>query len=65
MRIIGLSEVRVGVCVMAIDLPEIKNSETPENGASPDWLQMGFWLCILLAIGASSASLAWPNAGGF
>ena len=49
---------------MAIDLPEIQNSDKPEASNRLDWLQMGFWLCILLAIGASSASLAWPDAGG-
>ncbi|MGC6499727.1 MAG: response regulator [Henriciella sp.] len=30
----------------------------------PDWLQMAFWCCLLLAVGAASATVAWPGAGG-
>ena len=49
---------------MAGEAPEIQTETEPKLTRQLDWLQMGFWLCILLAIGASSASLAWPNAGG-
>lgn len=53
-----------GVSVMADQKPEdIQNEETPEKGQL-DWLQMGFWACLLLAVAAASATLAWPNAGG-
>ncbi|MFN4024548.1 MAG: response regulator [Hyphomonas sp.] len=29
-----------------------------------DFLQLGFWACLLLSIAAASISLAWPNASG-
>ncbi|MBY9065516.1 response regulator [Hyphomonas sp. WL0036] len=29
-----------------------------------DFLQLGFWGCLLLSIAAASVSLAWPNASG-
>ena len=49
---------------MAAEVPEIKE-QTPQNTVSQlDWLQMGFWSCLLLAVGAASATLAWPSAGG-
>ncbi len=42
-------------------------SEEP-NKFSPlgeiDWLQMGFWGCLLVAVAAAGATAAWPNAGG-
>ncbi|MEL6724465.1 MAG: hybrid sensor histidine kinase/response regulator, partial [Pseudomonadota bacterium] len=49
---------------MAVEAPETQDQKLSESIRKMDWLQMGFWSCILLAIGASSASLAWPNAGG-
>jgi two-component system cell cycle sensor histidine kinase/response regulator CckA len=49
---------------MAAQEPEIIEQDETKSIGQLDWLQMGFWSCILLAIGASSASLAWPNAGG-
>jgi two-component system cell cycle sensor histidine kinase/response regulator CckA len=49
---------------MADQKPEdIQNEEAPDKGQL-DWLQMGFWACLLLAVAAASATLAWPNAGG-
>lgn len=29
-----------------------------------DWLQLGFWGLILLAVAAASVAIAWPGAGG-
>ena len=49
---------------MAVDMPEAEKSEQPAAKGHLDWLQMGFWLCLLMAVGAASATLAWPNAGG-
>ena len=49
---------------MAAEMPEIQEQVTPEPARQLDWLQMGFWSCLLLAVGAASATLAWPSAGG-
>ena len=49
---------------MAAEAPENLEQTPLDSIRRMDWLQMGFWSCILLAIGAASASLAWPNAGG-
>ncbi|MFN3607687.1 MAG: response regulator [Hyphomonas sp.] len=35
-----------------------------EEGRRIDFLQLGFWACLLLSIAAASISLAWPNASG-
>jgi len=34
------------------------------DGRRIDFLQLGFWGCLLLSIAAASISLAWPNASG-
>nr|WP_290921881.1 hypothetical protein [Hyphomonas sp. 34-62-18] len=34
------------------------------EGRRIDFLQLGFWACLLLSIAAASISLAWPNASG-
>ncbi|PKP82874.1 MAG: hybrid sensor histidine kinase/response regulator [Alphaproteobacteria bacterium HGW-Alphaproteobacteria-18] len=34
------------------------------EGRRIDFLQLGFWGCLLLSIAAASISLAWPNASG-
>ena len=49
---------------MAADMPEAQPTSKPAPARQLDWLQMGFWACLLLAVGAASATLAWPNAGG-
>ena len=49
---------------MATELPEAQETEQPIMTRQLDWLQMGFWSCLILAVGAASATLAWPNAGG-
>ena len=49
---------------MAADMPEAQDTPQPILSRQLDWLQMGFWACLLLAVGAASATLAWPNAGG-
>ncbi|MEM1035399.1 MAG: ATP-binding protein [Pseudomonadota bacterium] len=35
-----------------------------EPRAPLDWLQIGFWSCLLFAVAAASTTLAWPQAGG-
>ena len=35
-----------------------------EDARRIDFLQLGFWACLLLSIAAASISLAWPNASG-
>ncbi|HBQ47712.1 MAG TPA: hybrid sensor histidine kinase/response regulator, partial [Hyphomonas atlantica] len=29
-----------------------------------DWMQLSFWICLLVSIAAASVALAWPNASG-
>ena len=49
---------------MAAETPEAQETSKQVLPHQLDWLQMGFWACLLLAVGAASATLAWPNAGG-
>ncbi|MEO1101263.1 MAG: response regulator [Pseudomonadota bacterium] len=39
-------------------------TEDNSSGREPDWLQLGFWGLILLAVAAASVAIAWPGAGG-
>ena len=36
----------------------------PDDKSSLDWLQLGFWCLILLAVAAATIAIAWPGAGG-
>lgn len=45
------------------DADPAKAGDTDE-GRRIDFLQLGFWACLLLSIAAASISLAWPNASG-
>ena len=38
-------------------------SELPERGRV-DFMQLSFWICLLVSIAAASVALAWPNASG-
>ena len=46
--------------VKATDQTDIDLQERPPL----DWLQIGFWSCLLFAVAAASTTLAWPEAGG-
>ncbi|MEM6652521.1 MAG: response regulator [Pseudomonadota bacterium] len=49
---------------MAGETPDNQSPKTIDQMSRLDWLQMGFWSCLLMAVGAASATLAWPTAGG-
>jgi two-component system cell cycle sensor histidine kinase/response regulator CckA len=49
--------------------PEVVNAaeegeDDMHERAPLDLLQVGFWSCLLFAVAAASATLAWPDAGG-
>ena len=41
-----------------------KTTDSAIEADIPDYLQLAFWIALLLAVAAASVTLAWPNAGG-